>query len=714
MNRLKNLLQYDAGKFIHVGFLLLTYIFSKTSYLAIGLFFVSLIYLFRKSKRLVIYGLVLVLITTIRFEMIDVSEEMVSETMVGTVTEVNENSFRLSSDADLLCYYDDVSDLVPGMVVSVSGTIYQDTDYQIMNTFDYDMYLKSSGIEAIMWVDQLDVKSIGFNIHQIPYKISQYIKSHFDETSSVFLCLFLLGEKSDSEVLNPTQINQLGISHLFAISGLHLGLLVGFLSNILKRFYWTKETNRIIILVFLAIYNIITGFKISILRASLLIVGIYVIDTFRILLGKPDLITLSFLGFVIWNPYIVYNLGFQLSYLIVLALLLSEGMWPTTKPLSKIIRTTLIATLFSFPIVINVNHIFGLVFLYSNLVFIIYITYLFLPASMVTVFIPAFEPVYLVFANGFLWLIALFDSINVVVPIAFPNTFILVLFYLFLIGMFLGWQYPKKRLLAMLGILALLFSSYLLPYPSNRFVRFFDVGQGDAIQIHDNGCDMLIDTGNVDRYDHLLEYFESHNRSELDIVLITHFHMDHYGELTDFLQRMEIKKVFLNQPMDSLPNGSVLKEGDTFSCGTSRFQVLSANHNDSNENNNSIVLYGVIGPDTYLFTGDIEAKVEEELVNQYQIPLTVLKVAHHGSSTSSTERFLAMADPDYVIVSVGKDNSYGQPDDMVIDLLEHYSSSLYRTDVDGTITFYYYDLLHLRVVETYRHQKRRIFDLAMV
>ena len=84
------------------------------------------------------------------------------------------------------------------------------------------------------------------------------------------------------------------------------------------------------------------------------------------------------------------------------------------------------------------------------------------------------------------------------------------------------------------------------PYESNRFVRFFDVGQGDAIQIHDNGCDLLIDTGNSDGYDTLIEYFHSVNLHHLDYLIITHLHADHYGRITSYnvcytkLLRMEM------------------------------------------------------------------------------------------------------------------------------------------------------------------------------
>ncbi len=714
MSRLKNLLQSDAGQFLHVGFLLLTYIYSKTSYLAIGLFCLEIVFLFKKSKRLVIYGLVLILITSLRFSQIESVSQITKDQYQGKIISVEDQSFVLRSELDLICYLDDTTGLTPGMVVVVKGSLWEPSDYQIMNTFDYQTYLRSIGIEKAFWVDSIDVISIGFDIHQISMRISQYIDNNFIESSSYFLHLFILGERLDWDGFDSNQANQLGITHLFAISGMHLGLLVGFLSWVLKKFYWTKETNRILILIFLIVYNVITGFKISIVRASLLVTGIYLIDTYQILLSKTDLITFSMIGFLLYNPYIAYHLGFQLSYLIVLALMLASTKDKQSSFWKRTIHTTWIATLFSLPITLSVNHEFGLVFLYANLCFIVYVAYVFLPVSFLTVFLPILEPVYQVFVSVFLKLMQLFDSINVVISFSFPNQLYFLLYYGIVVSLFLFWRQYKRRLILLLSMLVLLLVSWKLPYESNRFVRFFDVGQGDAIQIHDNGCDLLIDTGNSDGYDTLIEYFHSVNLHHLDYLIITHLHADHYGETNDILNEIEIDHLYLNQQSEAIIGEAVWNEGDVIFCGTSQFQVLSAYSNDTNENNNSLVIYGLIGGDRYLFTGDIESEQETSLLDKYSFSIDVLKVAHHGSSTSSTETFLTRMNPEMAIISVGKNNSYGQPDEEVLERIENHSNSIYRTDESGTITIYYYSVLHLRVVETYRHHTKRNYTWTLM
>lgn len=714
MNKLKILLQYDAGKFIHVAILVMCYILSKTSYLAIGCFVIEFIIIFKQSKRLIIYALVIIVLINIRFQMNQDNIPADRFTFKGIVTKVEDNRFFLRGEQNYLCYTDNTDFIEPGTEVTLQGEVQEYNGYQIMHTFDYNMYLKSQGIDAVIYVDSLDVVGYHFVIQQIPYRISLYIKRNFSTESSAFLHMFILGQSQESDVVDQNITREIGIAHLFAISGLHLGLIIGLLSAILNRFYLSKSTNRVVIVLFLLLYNIITGFKISIIRASLLVIGLYAKHLFSLLLTRVDLIALSFLGFLLYNPFLIYYLGFQLSYLIVLCLLLTDGLFHPNKKIIAMMQTTLLATLFSFPLITNVNQEFGLIFLYANVFFILYITYLFLPFTLIVVFFPILDSLYqycIIWFQRALWF---FDSINIVFSFSFPNQLFAYLYLLLLVLIITMYHNMKRRLLLILSMILLILSSIFFPFFGVSFVRFLDVGQGDSIHVHDGACDLLIDTGPEDKFDHVVHYLKGINRTDLDYLVISHWHADHYKELNDILQTIDVNHLYLNRPVDIEHPYEVVEKGDTFTCGSSKFQVLSADRNSENENDNSIVLFAEIGDETFLFGGDMEQAVEKEIMKTYQFKVDVLKVTHHGSNTSSTEEWLSMLQPDKAIIQVGKDNMYGLPDAEIVERLKQYTTDIYRTDFDGTITIYQALCNRIEIVETYSFFSRRHYRLSVM
>jgi competence protein ComEC len=710
MKRLKNLLQYDASKYIHVAIIVALYIFSYKSYISIALLVIEVIYIFKKSKNILIYALVIVLIITIRISI--VNNRDVSLPISGEVTEVYEHSFYMKNDGKILCYYYQASELEPGMIVEVHGETTSTKTYQIMNTFDYETYLLSENVKEVVSVDEIKIYGQDFSVNTIKYKIIKYIDRKYQEETASFLKLFLLGEKDEIFKQDSEKFSSLGISHIFAISGMHLGIIVGFLMFILKKFYISKETNRIIIVLFLIIYNIITGFKISIIRATLLLVGVFLKDFFKILLTKTDLLSFSFIGLLIYNPYFIYNVGFQLSYLIAFSVIMGDYLYKDDKLIKRMAKVTFFASLVSLPITLRINHSFGLVFVFANVFFILFVTYLFLPISFLLIIAPFLEPVYEIVLAIFTVSVDFFENINVIIDFNFTQV-IYIIIYWFAIFVFITNKKEKRRTLALLSIILVFLLNIFVPFKSSCFVRFLDVSQGDAIHIHDNQCNMLIDTGDIDNYDTVLSYLEAYNIRSLDILVITHFHSDHYGEINDIVDDINIGRLYVNSSNQEIHHETItLDEGDNFACGESRFQVLSADTNSSNENNNSIVLYALIGDDRYLFAGDIESEIEKKLVDKYHFPVDILKVPHHGSATSSTQDFIKAANAKVGIISVGEYNQYSHPNDEVIARYSQNKYNIIRTDESGTITVYYYRLLNLRLIESYKKSKRLYYCIG--
>lgn len=242
-----------------------------------------------------------------------------------------------------------------------------------------------------------------------------------------------------------------------------------------------------------------------------------------------------------------------------------------------------------------------------------------------------------------------------------------------------------------------------------------NVGQADAALIQYKGKNMLIDTGDVDSRDELVQELKNRNVKTLDIVLITHPHGDHMGGMAALFKAFSIKQIYdngqaantamyrnylKNIKAKQIPY-KTLKKGDTITLGDDvKFEVLSPDKPFTKENtqgvsesgltnDNSIVCKMTYGKFTMLFTGDAQKEVEDVLLQNYKgdaLKADVLKVGHHGSKTSSSQAFVKAVSPHMATISCGVNNQYKFPHKPTMDTLEKYQVDVYRTDKNGTIT----------------------------
>lgn len=231
-------------------------------------------------------------------------------------------------------------------------------------------------------------------------------------------------------------------------------------------------------------------------------------------------------------------------------------------------------------------------------------------------------------------------------------------------------------------------------------VHFIDVGQGDCIYINQGEYNMLIDAGNNEDGEKLVSYLKNLNVNGFDYVIGTHPHEDHIGGMDDIINNFEIDNYYMpdklsttktfEDVLDALDNKglsyTVPNIDDEFKLGDATFKVIYSGDDTNDINDSSIVLKMTYGDNTFLFTGDATSNVEEIILNK-DIKSDVLKVAHHGSSYSSTTEFLDKVDPKYAIISVGKNNSYNHPASITLQKLSNRDITVYRTDLDGTIIF---------------------------
>ncbi len=239
----------------------------------------------------------------------------------------------------------------------------------------------------------------------------------------------------------------------------------------------------------------------------------------------------------------------------------------------------------------------------------------------------------------------------------------------------------------------------ILKTNSNLEVYYFDVGQADSILIRENDNNILIDAGNNEDGEKLVNYLKNDlNIEKFNMVVGTHPHEDHIGGLDNVIDSFDIDTILMpNATSTSKTFENVLdsiekkdykitfpKINEEFNYNNINIKVLYTGTNEKDLNNTSIVLKLTYQNNKFLFMGDATSKVEKKLLNE-DIKSDVLKIGHHGSEYSTTKKFLDKVNPQYAIIEVGKNNTYKHPKEVTLDKLNKKNIKIYRTDIDGTI-----------------------------
>lgn len=645
---------------------------------------------------------ILLFITCI-FLLININKKIDVPILTDNSYELIINDYKIN-DKTITIYFDDIigkyyidnddeiknfkSNYSFGDKVYIEGEISVPNNNTIPNNFNYKDYLYHKYIYYIVKIDKIKMISkndnIFLNIKNSIYKRIDSIKYND------YLYAFILGKSYyiDSEVLNNYKIN--GITHLFALSGLHVSMFSSIILFILKKIKLNEKLSYLITSLFLIFFAFIASFTPSIVRSVLFFILSSINNVYYLYIKPKYLLYIVFSILIFINPFYIYDTGFILSFCISFFILLFNEKNKINNNLLSILVISILSTLSSLPIIINMSYEVNILGFINNLFFIPYVTYIVFPLSIIVVFISKLS-----FILNFLIIIMEYISkvsSNILnIKLIFPkmSLFLIIIYYVLLILI------VKKINLKKIFIIYLSFLYFRCDFDKNNYVYFIDVGQGDsALIVTKNNKSILIDTGGKvgSNYSlmksNVIPFFKSIGIRKLDYLFITHGDADHCGNSKSLIDNFSVKNVYLNKGKinncEKKTNGNILYDDY---LKIDNIEIYSLNNCDYNDENSlSMVLLLIIENYKILLMGDAPKKVEEEIIDKYDLDnIDILKVGHHGSNTSSSEKFISHIKPKYSIISVGKNNKFGHPKKSVLDTLS--DSKIYRTDEDGSIMF---------------------------
>lgn len=581
-----------------------------------------------------------------------------------------------------------------GDKVKVIGEFKQPKSQKTKNLFDYKKYLYRQNIFYIVTTEKITLIKKNNNIY---YSIKQNIINHFNKNA--YLNTFIIGDKNyiNSNIKKSYQEN--GISHLFAISGMHITLLVSIIEKILLKLK-VKENNRFKIIMFILIfYLLLVGLSPSILR-GVLFYFLFKLNNIYYFYIKPVnlfLLTVSFSLLV--NPYYIYDVGFLYSYLISLSLICLSKSIQSNNYFISLLKVSFTSFIVSIPITLYNFYQLNIMSIFYNLIFVPLISVIIFPFTLIVILIKPLEPLYnlLIFFLENLSLLISKISLGKLVFYKLPIIIYIIYFFIVLLYIFRN----KKEYIFLL--LIILFFHYSYPFINNKsYINFIDVGQGDSILIHYKNKNIMIDTGgSLTNQGDLsnnttIPLLKSYGINKIHYLILTHGDADHIGEASNIINNLKVEKVIFNcGPYNDLEK-ELIKVLDKnkityYSCikelniDNNKLYFLQTKEYD-NENDNSNVIYTQINGYKFMLMGDASTTTEKEILNKYNLSdIDVLKVGHHGSRTSSSKEFINEINPKYSVISVGKNNRYGHPNKEVLGNLNN--SKIYRTDQDGSVMF---------------------------
>ena len=589
----------------------------------------------------------------------------------------------------ILCYLDSFNYQI-GDTLYIKGTLSLIDNVTIPNVFNYKDYLRYQDINYKLEVK--DIKLISKN-HNVFKKIKTFLINKIQNYQSKnYLYSLIIGNSNYLDRNIKSNYQKLGISHLFAISGTHITLLTLVFSYLYKKKKLNNKIYIILVNILVLFYLFLTNYKVSIIRFILFFNLANMNKKYKLDYSNTKIMIIVIFITLIINPYYFFQNSFLYSYLVSFFLIrfnyLIKGNY-----ISRLLKLSIIAIIASFPLTIYYNYEINLLSIIYNLIYVPYISLLIFPLCFLSILFPFLDHLLILLLNILESSVNYLSKINILTFIFKKPSIIIVIIYILLIYLMLS----KRKYLPF--ILLLIIHYNVNKIIKDNYVLTFDVSQGDSSLIKVDNKIILIDTGgsiNKEYSKDIISYLKSDGIRYIDYLILSHGDFDHMGESINIVNNYKVDKVIFNigdynelekdlinvLNTKNIPYYQNIKE---LNLGNNKLLFLNTK-DYNNENDNSNVIYMKINNYKFLFMGDAGIQKEKDIINKYKLDnIDYLKVGHHGSNTSSSKEFINTINPKYSIISVGKYNKYGHPNNEVLNNLG--KTTIIRTDIDGSIMF---------------------------
>lgn len=712
--------------------------FGSIAFLSIPIAIIIL--LITKNKKIIVILICLIIsigyVSILENKYSKISDMPIKE-MVTIISDIQEKEYKKVCTAKIvrnnkkilinIKMSQDIPSIKYGDSLYIEGEFKQPEEARNYKGYNYKQYLKTKKIIGTVELGKVKIlkSSNGSFIHNIQKYIRDTINGTLTDEEGNLLLAILLGDKDKLSEDIQESFKTSNLSHMLAVSGAHVSYIILGLTYVLQNSIIGKKNGKIVCIIFLLAFMAITNFTPSVTRACIMAI----LTLFSsIIYRKSDVytnISVAALITLIFNPYSLLDLGFQLSYGGTIGIIIFIKRIQEKKSNSKVVNyikqmalVSIYANIIIIPIMMYHFNTVSFTFIISNIMAspilgIIVITgFLFIITSIT---VKPLTSLIAIFIKPILSILIKISQICSKLPfsnilVVTPYMFNVISYYAIILYCIKSKKNNKCKIIICLLIVLILINFIIYIFPQKLRIFFIDVGQGDStLIITPDKKTVLIDGGGSDSFDVgekvLLPYLLDRRILKVDYVLISHFDTDHCGGILTIMEKVKVKNIIISEQAEHSENYErfkklmihkkirliEVKKGDKIKIGRySEFKILFPTSRLLSENplnNNSIVAQFNYNNFKMLFTGDIEKLAEQQILKaeKAEIRADILKVAHHGSKTSSIPEFIKAVKPKIALIGVGKNNTFGHPNQQTIKNLENIKCRIYRTDLQGEI-----------------------------
>ena len=611
--------------------------------------------------------------------------------------------------------------------------------------FDYKNYLKTNKIYGIIRVDSYaniiikqkkNLSNFKLFIHKIREMLKQNIQELLTKKTYALGIGILIGDNSRIDEQIVEDFKNSNLSHMLAVSGAHINYVVLTVSILFTKKRAGIKAQRVVTIMMMLFFMELTQMTPSVVRAGISCI-IYMLAS--LLYRKADVINamaISTLVILLNNPFSLFNIGFQLSYAGTLGIILFCKLIdiPIKNKLLKYLKDSIVisisANIFIIPIMMYQFNTISLTFILSNLLAgpllgisiileIIVLLISFISINIAAIPAKVLNILLILIINIANW----FSNIEISkIYVITPQIISIVAYYLICAAIILKQRNSKinaKKIIAIIMLTVLIVNFF--PTPKKLRINFIDVGQGDSTLIRtETNKVILIDSGGstaASNFDVgnkvLLPYLLDRRIKKIDFIIVSHFDADHCQAFETVIDNINVEKVvvckqsmitqeylnIINKCREKNIKVIVVERGDKLKIDKrTEFEILHPGERFLEDGKGGLNANAIVCKMNYkldngkvfsiLFTGDTEVEAEKELEQVYgkKLKADILKIAHHGSKTSSREEFIKLVSPKIALIGVGENNKFGHPADITLERLEKEKVKVYRTDQMGEVS----------------------------